>query len=98
MPLQFLKTRRGMVAPASSWQPFFLVSARSYGQEWRHDQLVNRMQHPIPTGARRKMQQGIDDGHDTLRKSRVGVVAGVGIYRPVDQKRPAHNGFAIHET
>src|SRR5262245_6137096 len=61
-------------------------------------QSVDGMEHAAPACARRQVREGFEDAAQPLEKGAGVVVGAAGLHRPVNQKRTAHDGFAIDKT
>src|SRR5216684_6113553 len=55
-------------------------------------------QHSTPPRALRQVQQRVNHTLQPLQKGALPIVRAAGLHRPVDQKRPAHDGIAVHKS
>src|ERR1700739_2443047 len=59
---------------------------------------MNSMEHPTPTRASGQVRQRVKYAAQSLLKSRLPVVSGSRVHRPINQERTAHDCVAINKA
>src|SRR5438445_2743332 len=75
------------------------AECRQNGKRSRvQNHLMNGPQHSAPTSALRQVQKGVDHTFQPLKKAALPVIRTASLDRPINQKRPAHDGVAVDES
>src|SRR5439155_23070231 len=61
-------------------------------------QSMNGVEHAAPARAAGQMDEGVHDAQKPLPETALAIIGAIGLDGPINQKRPAHNGIAIHKS